>query len=138
MGKIIDKGLIFGGIALTATTAKKIFDNYNKYVEDDIVKSGKDVIDFTSNIIEYEKDVKFHFNDRFLKSFITVFQEKEIVLNNRLLEELNKIEFEKKPSFIDIKDVLVNLLEKKEVEQYKYKYETVTGFEENIAFRIKE
>jgi len=138
LGKIIDKGLIFGGIALTATTAKKIFDNYNKYVEDDIVKSGKDVIDFTSNIIEYEKDVKFHFNDRFLKSFITVFQEKEIVLNNRLLEELNKIEFEKKPSFIDIKDVLVNLLEKKEVEQYKYKYETVTGFEENIAFRIKE
>lgn len=138
LNNFLNMGLIFGGTALTAYTAKKIFDNYNKDVEDDIVKNGKDIIDFTNNIIEYEKDVSLKFNDRFLKSFIKVFQEKEVVLNNRLLEELYKVEFEKKPTFSDIKDTLVNLLERKEVEQFKHKYETTNGFEENIAFRIKE
>ena len=138
LNKIIDIGLVFGGTALTASTARKIFDNYNKDVEDDIVKSGKDIIDFTNNIIEYEKDVSLKFNDRFLKSFIKVFQEKEVVLNNRLLEELNKIEFEKKLAFSDIKDTLLSLLQRKEVEQFRYKDETLNDFEENIAFRIKE
>lgn len=138
LNKLLNIGLIIGGTALTAYTAKKIFDNYNKDVEDDTVKNGKDIIDFTNNIIEYEKDVSLKFNDRFLKNFIKVFQEKEVVLNNRLLEELYKVEFEKKPTFSDIKDTLVNLLERKEVEQFKHKYETTNGFEENIAFRIKE
>ena len=133
---LLNIGLIVGGTALTAYTAKKIFDNYNKDVADNIVKNGKDIIDFKNNIIEYDKDIQLQFNDRFLKSFIKVFQEKEIVLNNRLLEELYKVDFEKKPTFSDIKDALVNLLEKKEVEQFKHKDKTTNGFEENVAFRV--
>lgn len=131
LNNLLNIGIIVGGTALTAYTAKKIFDNYNKDIEDNIVKNGKD-------IIEYDKDVQLQFNDRFLKSFIKGFQETEVVLNNRLLEELHKIEFEKKPTFSDIKDALVNLLEEKEVEQFKHKYETTKGFEENIAFRVKK
>ena len=138
LNNLLNIGLIVGGSALTVYTAKKIFDNYNKDVADNIVKSGKDIIDFTNNIIEYDKDVQLQFNDRFLKSFIKAFQETEVVSNNRLLEELYKVEFQEKLTFSDIKDALVNLLEKKEVEQFKHKYETTKGFEENVAFRIKE
>lgn len=138
LNNLLNIGLIVGGTALTTYTAKKIFDNYNKDIADDIVKSGKNIIDFGNNIIEYDKDVQLYFNDRFLKNFIKVFQEKEVVLNNRLLEELHKIVFEKKPTFSDIKDTLLSLLERKEVEQFKYKDETLNEFEENLAFRIKE
>ena len=133
--KLVNIGVVIGGTALTAYTAKKIFDNYNKDVADSIVKRGKDSIDFTNNTIEYDKDVQLYFNDRFLKNFIKVFQEKEVVSNNRLIEELYKVEFQEKLTFSDIKNALVNLLERKEVEQFKHKYK---GFEENIAFRIKE
>lgn len=138
LNKLLNIGLIVGGTTLTTYTAKKIFDNYNKDVADDIVKRGKDIIDFTNNIIEYDKDVQLQFNDRFLKSFIKVFQEKEVVLNNRLLEELYKVEFQEKLTFSDIKDALTNLLEKREVEQFKHKDKILNEFEENIAFRIKE
>lgn len=134
LNKLLNIGLVIGGTVLTAYSAKKIFDYYNNNILDDIVKDGKDIIDFQNNIIEYDKDVQLYFNDRFLKSFIKIFQEKEVVLNNRLLEELFKIEFEKKPTFLNIKDSLVNLLERKEVEQFKHKSKS----EENIAFRIKE
>ncbi len=122
--KLINIGLVIGGSAVTAYTAKKIFDNYNTDITNTIVKDGK-------NIIEYDRDVELYFNDMFLKSFIKMFQEKEIVTNQRLLEELNKIDFQNKPTFSNIKDALMHLLEKNEVQQYNNKFE-------NIAFRIKE
>lgn len=138
LNKIVDVGLIIGGTVLTAYTVKKVFDSYNKEIENDVIKNGGDILDFTDNIIEYDKEVDLEFDDGFLKNFIKVFQEKESVLNSRLIEELNKIDFKDTPSFHIKKEAFIKLLDNDEIEQYLFKKETPQGFEQDIAFRIKE
>lgn len=124
LNDFINLGLTIGGMALSGTVVKKLFDLYNNEVKD--------------NIIEYEKDVDIQFDENFLKSFIEIFQEKEVVSNERLMEELNKIDFNNTPTFYDKKEAFIKLLDNNEIEQYIYKKETAQGFEESIAFRIKK
>ncbi len=127
LDNFLNIGLTIGGVSIAAHTVRKLFDNYNKEIKNTKVKN--------TNKIAYNEDVSLEYNKIFLKHLIKT---SKVITNTELIIAIKKIEFEKKPSYKDIKESLIDLLENEEVIQFNYKTETIEGFDYNIAFKVKE